>query len=96
MNEPTLFDHVMSVNIPRQNRNDNYYENIIPELTNRESEVLQALKELGKPSTMHDVAKFMMRELNTISGRFGKLVEKRKLIIIGKTENNRSIYKVIS
>jgi predicted HTH transcriptional regulator len=79
-----LFDTIIE-------RNHHYHTKIKPELTNREREVFEAVKELGS-ATMHEVAKHMNRELNTISGRFGKLVEKGKLKIIGRTEN-RSIYK---
>lgn len=53
----------------------------------------EVVKELGE-ATMHEVAQHVNRELNTISGRFGKLVEKGKLKIIGRTENRRSIYKI--
>lgn len=93
MNQPTLFDQVMSVNTSKQNRNDNYYENIFPDLTNRESEILEVIKTNGA-CTMHKVAKIMGRELNTISGRFGKLVEKGKLKIIRRVDR-KSIYEAV-
>ena len=86
--------HTPEVNgneIAFQNRVDNYYKNIRPILTLREFEVLEAVKKT-QPCTMHQVAKFMQRELNTISGRFGALVEKGYLSIKGKTEDHRSLY----
>ena len=95
MYEPTFFDQVMSVNTPIQNRNDNYFENIKPNLTKKESVVLNTCVQINKPSTMHEVAKFLGVELNTISGRFSKLCEKGELEITGKTTNRRSIYEVV-
>lgn len=86
--QPSLFDQAEA------NRLDTYFEKIKSELTNREFEVLSAVAEINKPCTMHEVAKYMNRDLNTISGRFSKLVEKGKLIITGRTENKRSLYKL--
>jgi len=85
---PSLFDQAES------NRLDTYFEKVKSELTNREFEVLSAVAKINKPCTMHEVAKHMKRDLNTISGRFSKLVEKGKLIITGRTESKRSLYKL--
>ncbi len=99
MHEPTLFDQEIiykpAVNIPLANKNDNYFENILPGLNKRQSDVLNAVYEIGKPSTMHQVAEFMKVELYTISGRFGELVKKNKLIVKGKTFDNKSLYTVV-
>ena len=77
--------------IALQNRVENFHKNVKPILTLREFEVLEAVKKI-QPCTMHQVAKFMQRELNTISGRFGALVEKGYLSIKGKTEDHKSLY----
>ena len=90
MHEPTLFDKEVTAAI--QNRNDNYYENIFPQLTKRESEVLEAVRKL-QPCTMHQVAKYLGREVHTISGRFSALVKKEQLKIKGKIYN-KSLYGV--
>lgn len=88
-------------NIPIANRNDNYYEKIMPELTAREEEVLRNCKLMDKSGleiTINSCRKFMQLESdNIISGRFGKLVEKKKLLPVGKTRDHRpkTIYKVI-
>lgn len=105
-NEPTLFDKPMpslpSVNIPVANRNDNYYEKIMPELTAREEEVLNNCKEMQKRGIMITISNttdyMKLRGDNIISGRFGKLVEKKKLLPIGEdrsTGRKKTIYKVI-
>lgn len=94
--ELNLFDQQKEVFSSVQNRNDNYYKMIMPELTHKEDVVYRACIRIKKPSTMHEVAKFLGVELNTISGRFSKLCEKGKLKIIGKTPNKRSIYEVQS
>lgn len=104
-NEPTLFDQVSeprqtvsnTISLPVANRNDNYYSLIMPELTAREEEVLNAMVMIGYPVTMHQIADFMKVGVNTISGRFSKLVEKKRIIPQAKTKEKRpkTIYKVI-
>lgn len=98
-NEPTLFDQPMSslpsVSIPVANRNDNYYEKIMPTLNNRQEQVLNAIAEIDRSCTMHEVADFLKIPLNAISGRFGELVKKEKIKVVGKTQDRKSIYKVI-
>lgn len=96
--EPTLSDqtnHVkrLSINLPKANRNDNYYELIMPELNNRQEQVFSAICELNRPCTMHEIADTLKVPLNTISGRFGELVTKEKIKVVGRTENRRSLYK---
>lgn len=94
------FDNTLE-NIPLANRNENYYEKIMPELTAREDEVLRNCKLMDKSGleiTINSCRKFMQLESdNIISGRFGKLVEKKKLLPISKTKEKRpkTIYKVI-
>ena len=104
MNEqPTFFDEPtkdvkeINFNIPLANKIDNYYYQIMPELTTREEEVLKAMKTIAEPCTMHQVANFMGVGLNSISGRFSKLVEKEKIKPIGKTKDKRpkTIYEVV-
>ena len=101
--EPTFFDEPtkdvkdIDFNIPLANKIDNYYYHIMPELTTREEEVYQAMQSIAEPCTMHRVANFMDVGLNSISGRFSKLVEKKKIKPIGKTKDKRprTIYGVI-
>lgn len=75
------------------NKIENFYKNIKPGLSERQSKVLFAVKEI-QPCTMHAVAKHLHVELNTISGRFGELVEKGFLKIIKKTDDNKSVYTI--
>ncbi len=82
-------------NIPIANRNENYYEKIMPTFSNRQSEVINAMMLMNSPCTMHDVANFLKVPLNTISGRFGELVKKNKIKAIGRTEDRKSLYKLI-
>lgn len=95
--DPTLFDKIIkpAVNIPLANKIENYYSNILPGLNKKQSIVLNAIYEIGKPCTMHQVAEFLHVELYTISGRFGELVKKNRLIVKGKSFKNRSVYEVI-
>lgn len=90
--QPTFFDQ------PEANRLDTYFEEIKPKLTKKEFEVTKAISEMGKEKvTMHEVAKHMKVELNTISGRFSTktgLVAKGILKIVGRTTNHRSQYKL--
>lgn len=89
--QPTLFDQAEA------NRLDTYFEKVKPNLTEKEFEVTKAISQMKQPTTMHEVAKFMGVELNTISGRFSKntgLVAKGVLKIVGRTDNKRSLYKL--
>lgn len=97
MYEPTFFDKVKTpaMNIPLANKIENYYSNILPGLNKKQSIVLNAIYEIGKPCTMHQVAEFLHVELYTISGRFGELVKKNRLIVKGKSFKNRSVYEVV-
>lgn len=66
---------------------------IKPNLTARQSLVFNAVAKI-EPCTMHDTAKFLHVELNTISGRFGELEKKGYLKVIGKNKQDRSLYRV--
>ena len=88
-NEPTLFDQPKE-NISFGNRIDHFYKMIKPTLTQREEEVYNAVKVI-QPCTMHEVAEYMQRPLNTISGRFSSLV-KKEFISIKEVKNHKSIY----
>lgn len=98
--EPTLFDmldHVqgwigakLKENIPLANKIDQYHNVIKPTLTQREHEVYEAVKVI-QPCTMHEVAEYMERPLNTISGRFSKLVEK-EFLAVKERVNHKSIF----
>jgi hypothetical protein len=62
----------------------------------RQAVVYEAMKRLGCAS-MHDAAIFLNVPLHTISGRFGELVKKGKLRIVGAEEmkgNKRSLYEI--
>lgn len=91
--EPTFFDVIEQkprVNIPLANKIENYHANIKPTLTQREHEVYEAVKVI-QPCTMHQVAEYMNRPLNTISGRFSKLVEK-EFLFIKERVNKKSVF----
>ena len=58
------------------------YDNIKPTLTKRESEVLQVIKD-NPGITIRDVAEKLNTFSHVISGRFGSLVKKQAIEIIG-------------
>lgn len=100
MYEPTFFDEIAIikkpvVNIPLANKIENYYTNILPGLSKKQSIVLNAMYEIGRPCTMHRVAEFLQVPLNTISGRFSELVKLNRLCVEGKTFDNKSVYEVM-
>ena len=57
------------------------YQKVLPTLTRRQQEVLDALEGLGGSATMHRVAMHILRPLHCISGRFGELVKKERIWI---------------
>jgi len=92
-NEPTLFDvldYKPKENISLANKIEHYHNAIKPTLSRREEEVYNAVKVI-QPCTMHEVADYMGRPLNTISGRFSKLVEK-EFLAIKERVNNKSVF----
>jgi len=72
---------IQKYNLKRQTMNDNSKEAfnaVLPDLQKRELTVIEALRGLGK-ATMHQVAEKMNVGVNTISGRFTRLVRIRKI-----------------
>lgn len=59
-----------------------YKENVLPNLSQRENDVLNAYRYLG-PSTLHEVAAFMKVFPHTISGRVTALKKKGLIKIVG-------------
>lgn len=86
----------MNFDQPRQNSISVWRTKICPFLTASETVVLNAMRAIGKPCTMHEVADYMNVPLNKISGRFGHngLRGKGKITVVGKTEDNKSLFKI--
>lgn len=64
-----------------------YQEKVLPILSGRKLEVLNAIKALGGKATLYEVSEYMNRALNTISGRFSEL---RKAGLIEDTKENKT------
>lgn len=50
-----------------------YKEKVLPTLSKRKLEVLEAIKALGGSSTLFDIGQYLKRDLNTFSGRISEL-----------------------
>ena len=62
--ENTLFgQHKTKINISLVNRDATYFDKILPGLTKRQSEVLEAVKDI-QPCTMHEVSDVLNKPLN--------------------------------
>lgn len=86
-------DSINHNEITLENRNHTFKTKILPELTERQRNVLEALRSLDKPSSMHEVAEAMNVPLNTISGRFGpkELRGKGYIKVVGR-EDGKSLF----
>lgn len=89
--QPTFFDQIrVEPNNSLANKIEHFHAVIKPTLTQREREVYNAVRSI-QPCTMHEVAEFMGRGLNTISGRFSKLV-KKEFLTIKERKDNKSVF----
>lgn len=77
---------------------NNYREKILPTLSGRKLEVLNAIKSLGGKATLYEVGQNLNKPIHTISGRFTEL---KKLELIQDTgitkahvESNFTIWKI--
>lgn len=95
--QPQLFipDTKKEKVLPNLNSYEIFETKIRPNLTAKENFVYQGVVQLGR-CTMHQCADFLHVSLHTISGRFGKLVEKNYLKIVKQEENTkRAIYEAV-
>lgn len=75
-----------------------YKDKVLPNLTGRKLQVLEALKKLGGEGTMYEVGQLLNLPLNNISGRFSEL---KKLQLITENGNKQhhgnsfTIFKVV-
>jgi Mn-dependent DtxR family transcriptional regulator len=66
-----------------------YYNDVLPTLSERQKEVLRAIRHLGS-ATCSEVATFLKTFPHTISGRFSELSKKSLIKEVGnKVINNR-------
>lgn len=92
------FTYEENFNIPLANKIEQYHNHIKPELKPKQEAVINTMKSLGYPCTMHEVAENMQVSLNKISGRFSELVNLKQIKPIGRTDETgrrKTIYEVI-
>lgn len=64
------------------------------DITERQNQVIQAIRELNGVATMHAVAFRLNLPLHTISGRFSELVKCGRLEPVGRTDDNKTLFRV--
>lgn len=83
------FDLFSQPELPRQmhsNSIEAYREKVLPTLSGRKLEVLNAIKELGGKADMWEIGQYLNRALNTFSGRISEL---KKMGLIEDTNENK-------
>lgn len=66
----------------------NYREKILPTISGRKKEVLDAIKALGGTTTLYEIGQYLNKSLNVFSGRISEL---KKMDLIEDTKENKII-----
>lgn len=67
----------------------NYLEGVKPNLQRNETLILEALEDIGRAATAEEVAEFIKWPLQSVSGRFTGLKNKKKIVFAFKDVNSR-------
>lgn len=72
-----------------------FIDKVKPNITKRESEVLEALKQIGGQGSMYDISMLINRPINCYSGRFTALEKKGMIYNTNKVSLNQGGNKCI-
>lgn len=89
MTENNLIQFIIEEKLPQQASLTAYFD-IKDEIPQRQTQIVNAIRDLGGKATMHEVARHLELPLNAISGRFSELRRKLRIRPMGYNFDGRT------